>query len=451
MTWFDRQGQYIDSMFEFAPSVGWLGLMVLPLVFQYPELHPTGRLLQVTLVSLIGLLMLVADSLCFRTSLVRLIDGGPRVSNYWLAATGLCFLLPAAAHLYLMPHIPLLVGIVDSDATFSSLMLLRHESAKLLQVPTLVKYVFNWTLLVFAPVYIVIAVFVGHWRLGLAGLVVAAIYAVATLAKLPLVLLLTSCLFAFCVMPTRFKRGLSVSLTGFALFGLTMTGVLMASGSLTFLKGSNAELLAPVFEQMQPDDPRRALTYGDYYRLDVAEADPQRSRFGALVQYVVYRTWLTPADVSNRWYQYFVYVQKEPLGLQSLIVAPRGAGAEAPSRTVGIWAYRTRFPHKYLDTISAYASFDADAFARGGILGVVIAAVLLLAARISAAMLVTAHPVGLASYGVLLCVLAILPSSASLQAIVGANGLFIVLIVLLGIRLLERPGKGKAAVAGGSL
>jgi len=69
------------------------------------------------------------------------------------------------------------------------------------------------------------------------------------------------------------------------------------------------------------------------------------------------------------------------------------------------------------------------------VLGVVLAIVLLLAARVGAACLVTSHAVGLTAYAVLLCVLAILPSFASIQAILGANGLIVVLALLLLIRL----------------
>ena len=229
-----------------------------------------------------------------------------------------------------------------------------------------------------------------------------------------------------------------------------IAGLTMGLGFASFFDPQSGAQ-SPVLAQMQPDDPRRALTYGYNFRLEPDAAEAPRSKVQTMLEYAVYRAWLTPSDVSNRWYQYFIYVQKEPLGLRNFFPARGGAATEAPSRAVGLWAYRARFPHKYWDTISAYASFDADAFAHGGIPGVAVAVILLVLARVGAAYLLTAHPVGLASYGVFLSALAILPSSASLQAIFGANGLFIVLLVLLGIRLLAYAAKGKAGVAGGSL
>lgn len=436
MTLFDRYGAQVDSIVEFAPSLGWLSLMLLPLAYQYPDLHPMGRGLQLALVTAIALLLFLADFLCFRKATKRLPAIGQGSARQWMTLAGLCFLLPATAHLYLMPKIPLLIAIFDSDVTHSSLMLLRHDSAKLLDVPSFVKYLFNWTLVVFAPVYIVVAFFTGHQRQAILGLMMASLYAAATLAKFPLVLLLITCLFASCIMPSRFRRGLSLGLAVSVLLGAVFIGLVLFSSSPHFNKISLSHLQSSEFTQMNADDPRRALTLGDYLRLEPAGENLQRSKALNIAEYVLYRAWLTPADVSNRWYQYFTYVKKTPMGFHNFLPTQRTTTGDAPSRAVGIWAYQARFPDKYSETVSAYASFDADSFARGGVMGVAAATILLLAARVGAAFLLISHPVGVASYGVLLCGLAILPSSASLQAMFGAHGLFILLIVLLAIRLL---------------
>lgn len=446
-----RRGVQMDSIAEFAPSIGWVSLMLLPLAFQYGDLHETGRALQLTLVSGIAACLFLADVLCFNKAIKRRPGMARSPAMPWLVLTGLGFLLPVATHLFLMPKIPLVAVLFDKDATENALTLLRLNSTKLLAVPPIINYTFNWAMVVFAPIHIVVALFVGRWRQAVLGLVLASLYAAATLARLPLVLLLATCVVASCVMPGPVRRHLCAGLVGLVLLGFGFIGVLFASGSLVHLKSASGHAPSPAITQMMPDDPRRALTYGDNFRFEPDPAEMPRSKLQTMLEYVVYRAWLTPSDVSNRWYQYFIYVQKEPLGLRNFYPAPRDAATQSPSRAVGLWAYRARFPHKYWDTISAYASFDADAFARGGVLGVAVALVLLVLARVGAAYLLTAHPVGLASYGVLLSALAILPSSASLQAIFGANGLFIVLMILLGIRLLENPGKGKTAIAGGSL
>ena len=446
-----RNGAQLDSIVEFAPSFGWLGLMLLPLAFQYRDLHETGRSLQLALVSGIAVLLFLADWLCFNKAADRPPGMDRSPARPWLVLTGLGFLLPVATHLFLMPKIPLVAVLLDKDATENALTLLRLNSTKLLAVPPVISYMFNWAMVVFAPTHIIVALFTGRRWQALLVLVLAGLYAAATLARLPLVLLLATCVVASCVMPGPARRRLCVGLVCLVLLGFGFIGVLFASGTLVHLKSASGRAQSPVLAQMQPDDPRRALTYGDNFRYEPDPAELPRSKLQAMLEYAVYRAWLTPSDVSNRWYQYFIYVQKEPLGLRNFFPARGGAATEAPSRAVGLWAYRARFPHKYWDTISAYASFDADAFAHGGIPGVAVAVILLVLARVGAACLLTVHPVGLASYGVFLSALAILPSSASLQAIFGANGLFIVLLVLLGIRLLAYAAKGKAGVAGGSL
>ncbi len=443
-----QHGVKLETIVEFSPSVGWAGLMLFPLIFQYPEFHPTGRGVQLVLVGAIAVLLFLADFLCYSRaadwSLQPAIHRGS--SGPWLAVIALCFLLPAGLHLYLMPKIPLMVAVLDGEATQSYLMQLRHNSAKLLDIPPLVKYVFNWTLSVFAPIYVVVAFFTGRRMLGAAGLLVAGLYAAATLAKLPLILLVVTCLVASCVMPTRLRRVLSLGLVAFVVACTVLIGVLLLSDSMNFMKIRPTHAQTPEFAQMKADDPRQALTYGDVLRLEPEGASQKRSKMLNVVEYVLYRAWLTPADVSNRWYQYFTYVRKEPLGLEGLVPAQHGTVA-APSREVGLWAYQARFPQKYLESVSAYASFDADAFAHGGPWGVLLATLLLLGARIGASFLLTSHPVSLAGYGVLLCSLAILPSSASFQAMFGGHGLFIVLAGLVLVRMLALRGRGSVGLA----
>lgn len=424
-----------DTLLEFAPSAGWISMMLLPLLFQFAEFHPTGRTIQLHLVALIAAALLLADALCFVRLRRQPVPQPVRVSSAWLVGSALCFLVPALVHLSLMPRIPLVVALLDNSVDYTTLMTLREEASKLLRAPAGLKYAFNWTLLVFAPVFVVLAWSLARYRLAVVGLLVASAYALATLAKLPLLLLVTTCVFAGCFLPSRVRRSGSILIACavMAVLGLILT--LTLSGALSFLKSVPAELRGPEIASMQPDDPRRALTFGDHYRLETDGSQHGTGSLSGFTQYLIYRTWLTPADVSNRWYQYFLYVEKKPLGWGSLLPGGMPAATLAPSRAVGLWAYRARFPHKYLDSISAYASFDADAFARAGVPGVLAATMLLVGARLAAAWLVTPHAAGRVAYGVLLFALTILPSVASVQAMFGAHGLFLLLLALLAIRL----------------
>ncbi|MEO8542816.1 MAG: hypothetical protein ABI434_04495 [Burkholderiaceae bacterium] len=410
--------------------------MLLPLAFQFRDLHPTGRVLQIGIVCAIALLLFAADWVGLRITRQRhqFLDETP--AKRWRFVAGLGFAVPLAAHLYLMPKIPLLAILQDTATSESAMTMLRLEAGKLMHVPSILMYLFNWALVVFAPVYIVSSWLTIHRRQAVAGLLFAGAYAAATWAKLPIALLVLTCLFAGCVVPGRWRPGFCAGVIGLVLAAVLFLATLFAAGSLQHLKNPGNHAQAAVLQDMQVDDPRRALTVGDNFRFESARPEGNGSELKDVLEYVVYRGWLTPSDVSNRWYQFFTYAHVTPLGVRSLLRShdQSGAAEQAPSRQVGLWAYRSRFPDRYWDTINAYASFDADAFARGGVVGVFIATIVFVIVRIGSAWLLTSHPVGQAAYAVLLCGLAILLPVASTQAILGANGLFLIPVMLCLIR-----------------
>ncbi len=427
-----RSGIPPERLVEFAPSVGWLFLMVLPVVFQYQMFHVTGRSIQLIFVIAIGCAMLAADSLCYRMDRAYGAGSDDRAVHVGRILIGLCFVVPVATHLYLMPRIPLLSLFVDNHVGDRSLTQLRDESAKFLDVPSMVKYLFNWAVFIFAPIFIAVSASIGRRLQAIVGLVIGCAYALATLAKFPIVLLVLACLFALCLLPTGWQRRLVLGMVAAVLAGFLVTAVWLMSGAMDAFDGSHNQAQPAGLASMKSDDPRRAMSYGDYMRLAPMEPEHSISQMGVknALTYVFYRALLTPADVSNRWYQYFTYVEDERLGRQFLLLEPRTAKTQTPSRLVGVWAYESRFPDKYTETVNANASFDADAFAHGGASGVALATFLLLAVRVGTAWLLRPHPIALAAYGVMLCLMAILPASASLQAIFGANGLFLIPIIV---------------------
>lgn len=428
-----RHDTKINEFIEFAPSTGWLILMLWPFAYQFPTFHAGSRALQLALIVMIFLMLFVADVFCFIKSKKIISALSDDVGWGWMILMGGGFLLPAVLHVYLMPSIPLVALIKDSGVSNVHLMAMRESAAKLLDVPFVVKYAFTWAYVIFAPIFIATAFWSGRWRLALLGLGTAGLYALTTLAKFPLMWVLSACAMALSILPTQFRKVLSSVLIGAVLTGVLGVCALLLSDALDFMRTSPSHIQPPMHNELKLDDPRRTLTYGDVARLEPREAGESRSRITNIASYIFYRAWLTPADVAHRWYQYFTYVEKEPLGLHKFF--PNASGQEvAISREVGVWAYRERFPEKYGETISAYASFDADAFAHGGVWGVMFGTILLLIIRIGAALLRGGHPVGMAAYGVMLCGLAILPSSASLQAMLGAQGLFLVLLLLLVLR-----------------
>jgi hypothetical protein len=201
-----RWGIQLDSIVEFGPSIGWLMLMLWPVLYQYSDFHPATRSLQLTVVSSIFLLLFLSDLFCFQRSVKKVIAIEEKVGKSWFIYLGVFSLALFSTHLYFMPKIPLLSWAFDGEAIRGSLTLLREGAAKLLDVPTVVKYFFSWPLVILAPMCIVLAFWAGYWGLASMGLVIASFYAVATLAKFPLVLLWSACLFAACILRVQIYR-----------------------------------------------------------------------------------------------------------------------------------------------------------------------------------------------------------------------------------------------------
>ena len=155
---------------------------------------------------------------------------------------------------------------------------------------------------------------------------------------------------------------------------------------------------------------------------------------------LAYRAFFTPADVSIRWYQYFSLPERR-LGIASIVRRPTDEGR--PSRVIGHWAYRDRFSTLYLDSVNAYASLDADAYARAGLPATLAAGVILAGLRTSLLALQAGCTDARICYGVGIGLLLLLPVQASLQAIVVVHGLG-VLVVLSGLRAMGYWNEGVA-------
>lgn len=429
----------INSIVEFSPSVGWFLMMLWPFTYQYSTFSPIAKFPQLVIIAIIFSALFAADFLCYTRSLSRLEVFTGAVNSAWFYIVGLSFAGFSALHIYLMPEIPFIALLTGDNVSSSSLSLLREQSGKLLQAPAIIKYLFMWSLEIFAPMLIVVSLWFGYWRRALFFLFVAIFYALTTIAKSPLILLCLTCYFMLTFLPTRLKKQFSIAWLCAVFSIIIFSSALIYSDKLDYMRsvlGNEASI--PL--SMKQDDPRRWFTLGDVSRLDLVGVSSE-SRAMTIAVNTFYRLWLTPADVSHRWYQYFTYV-RHPLGVEGFI--PKTSTEDqilAPSRRVGLWAYKERFPLKYGDTVNAYASFDADAFARAGYLGVFIATLLLVFVRIAAGFVVTNSIWSLISYGVLLCFLTIMPSSASLQAILGAHGLAFIFVYLLVSYWLQQKNK----------
>jgi hypothetical protein len=105
------------------------------------------------------------------------------------------------------------------------------------------------------------------------------------------------------------------------------------------------------------------ITPSDSYRFD----NRASTNIPAPILGFTYRAFLTPIDVSFRWYQYYSKQEIDNRSLVDVLILQ-----EQPKATnvIGNWAFTDRFPNKYPKYIDAYTSIDADAFSFYGNLGI---------------------------------------------------------------------------------
>lgn len=426
---------------EMFPSLIWLLLMVVPFVVQFDTFPENRRLIQAFGVMFIGICLFVGDSIKVGQAVPEIKVSsllGRWLGNYWLYA--MLFIIMAVYHLSLLSHIPLVeeyaYGVVDSR----ELSQLREETSKLLPVPALLKYAFTWTVNIIAPLAIVLAIRQKHYTWAFSFIGLAGLYAAMSLAKAPLSIL-AIVLAATLVYRCTYRRRL------YGYFAMTLLCAPIVWDAHDFFVSNPLSIFnwKPVSEAvaalgLPEKDPRKQLTVGDMSRLMPLQVSNESTLTAKekAYNYYAYRVFLGPADVSSRWYQFYPAYSAGFVGLEGLTFADKGHAERHPARRLGKWAYTERFPDKYLETVQAYASVDADAYARFGIVGVIAAGVILVVLRlllkvfrVASHLSETLYVIGLVLYGLLW-------PMASLQAVFVSNGL----IVVLGMMFVIWRGSG---------
>jgi hypothetical protein len=152
-----------------------------------------------------------------------------------------------------------------------------------------------------------------------------------------------------------------------------------------------------------------------------------------LVNRLGYRIFLTPVEVSNHWYD---YIDGNPSEKRNFMEVFERANSKQASNKVGVWAYTDRFPKSYGQTISANGSIDADAYSLGGLFPICLVALILFAIRIFISLSVrNEFLLTRILEGIGLGQLAFLPNSASLQAMLLPQGLGLIILLLLILRI----------------
>ncbi|MDC0980122.1 hypothetical protein OAQ84_00155 [Bdellovibrionales bacterium] len=349
-------------------------------------------------------------------------------------------------HLALMPKIPLVYALFSSLKN-DELQLLREASSKLLDIPTPFIYLAQATIYVFIPLSITIFSYLKKYKVALALYCVGFFYSSALLARSPALLFTLNVIILqlpLLKLPPLKKVLKIASLIFLPLFIYSGHFLIFHPFSILNFK------LHPKYQYQinqrfskLPSAPLR-LTAGDHHRLRSMQQEEINNLssgelpnpFQDTVNHITYRAFLVPTEVSSHWYNYFPKIYGGLLGGYGLTPKTRNnKDFKHPANQVGIWAYKSRFPNYYKETISAYCSIDADAYSRWGYLGVIVIGFIFLGLRL---LLKFLRLQGRFGNSINLCALLLLASSAprsSLFAGVIATGFWAFLIILMLIKV----------------
>ena len=331
-------------------------------------------------------------------------------------------LLPVV-HVVMSGEIPIL-KIVAGSSTKEALPDREHFNK---EIPKFSAYLFQYVLTVFGPLLFGILVASRRYFVSGAVLLWCLAYAASSGAKWPtLIFLFTSALLAISIRSLRWRAILPILavVTGIAFFVAATR--LSATLSDWATKGGAKE-------QLEVLRLRGPVSVGDIHRL--AEALNGPTEFGRSADYLIYRVYLGPVEVASRWYEFYPAVYGSYLGFAGIL--RQTTDGRAPSNIIGVEVYRKRFPNRYLDSTSAYASIDADARAHGGIPGIIAAGLCLFLFRVLARF-GSKTRLGRISQTAQLAIYTTVPFQGSLQAILISQGVLALLLIQVASKWSER-------------
>lgn len=415
------------DLVQCIPFFAWQVFMILPFIMQMGKMEKDAATLQLVGIEIINF-ALVMHLMLFRNfqrknktkeCLWKKRANGILKSGYFYMAI---FLIIVLYHVIsLRGNIPFFMQNGKDSLVVAQM---REEAGKLLNVPFFMKYFFRWATNLIAPLAIIAFWNCRHYIMVFVQVILAVFYAKLTTAK-------SNLLFFAAVLAIYFFARYFSKITRKMWIGAAIVLIILLMRPMYFF------ITSPYS--------------GFHYKVDKWENEPMAHRMQFIeypenypsdykkYNYILRRMILTPAAVSHEWYSYIVSGE-EYFGYSDLLPSSKSKDAEvvvaaSPANIVGLWAYSEKWPEKIGQTISANASPDADAYARGGWLGVGLSAIMLfLILWILDFLKKPNNYVCEGLYAAAMGVLALALPSASIHAIVIAQGL---LPIMLGMGVLN--------------
>ena len=405
-----------NNLLGILPTLSWLAFMVAPFLFSFRYFDLESTYYQVIGIVLIGLALIFGDLFCVtrqsrkvNTEYLKI-----EVSTKFLIVISLFVVLVPITHLILAGNSPLF-DLIFSDRLKNEISDERASYSKF-EISYIFSILSNLTINIFMPILLAIQIYYKKYYLFIVTLTYAVIYALNSTAKLPFISLIFAVVIVLgSTVLSKYKR--VIGLLAIACFGLTiLSGVLFGNVMI-----KNKELCSvPMNISNSP--------------ANISRSCPENLNLGInpVINSIGYRVFLTPVEVSNHWYEFFLDDQNSFRGVQSLLERDT---YKKTANIIGIKYYKEPFPNSYGSSISAYSSIDADAFSFGGLGIVAIVSLLLLLIRIYVGVSKNSSPpITKVLEALSLNLIIILPFSASIQAILLPQGLMLLLFSIFFLR-----------------
>ena len=398
------------------PNITWSALSVAPLMYNWIYFEDKVRSVQSVGVFSIGLALQAGDFFAIRNKQRSLSISELRTKvnfNKYIKLLVLITLIIPFFHYSLSKSIPILNFINHlSPAEIA----LARESYTKLNVPFGFKYIPNIYINILAPFTFALLILLKKYLIAAVVLLNGIVYATSSAAKAPTVIILGMFIFSVLLMQRYLYKKLVSSLIIFLQIVVILCGIFY--GNLLLSKSS--ECPVPVKVNATPSNINRSCPEGKIISIN------------RIVDSLGYRLFLAPVEVSNNWYKYYGFEENSDRSLQSLL--NRDPDHQASSK-IGLWAYKDNWPDRYLDSVNAYASIDADSYSFFGLASVLGSALILLLVRIYLIWKqALENPLEYILQGLALFQIILFPFTASLQAILISNFLIIVIVFLSIIR-----------------
>jgi hypothetical protein len=355
-----------QNLIQAAPSMVWFSLMILPFIYQWRFFPADPRASQALGIFLISIALAASDIVSIHSkdrAVQRSTETNVQSSKVLYVLAFLTISIPAF-HYWIADSIPI-IGQYFGGLTKTEVALKRESFGKLLDLPYAFKVLVNWISNIFGPILIIWLISRKKYFLASGFFLWTLFYAFSSSADGPVIIFLWSLIISITYKCTKFSFLPNLIAVGL-IFGLLFTvysGVMLGDRAI---KESN-KCFASTDVGFTPGDVLRSCSESNLISIN-----PVIDRVG-------YRFFLTPVEVSNRWYDYF---DGNPSGHRDLSnIFERKISNQASNR-VGNWGYVYKFPEKYPETISANSSIDADAYSFAGSFSQFIVALLLLLVRI---------------------------------------------------------------------